>query len=136
MPRKQADRHEQRVAEGMVGTLARTLAASRYIPNDTTGWQIRLFPTIVTLAYETFLAGPDGKIVAPDGKEERLGLAHELVISGSAGKRRRASERWSRAVAFVCGTLAHLPESSPYHHYEIVNGQRHVPLLFRPALET
>jgi hypothetical protein len=85
LPRHQLDRHNLQVAQGMAGTLAKVLAESNFIPKDTTGWQIRLFPTRVNLAYEIGLGTPDGSILIPQGSEERPGFAHEFVITGSAG---------------------------------------------------
>jgi hypothetical protein len=95
--------------------------------NNETGWQIRLFPTTVNLAYQTGLGTPDGNILIPQGNEERTGFAHEFVVTGSAGNRRRAAERWARAITFVGETLAHMPEHAPCQHFEIVNGERAVP---------
>jgi len=127
MTRDQQGRHSLQAAQGRAGMLARVLAGSKVVPTDTTGWQIRLFPTTVNLAYQTGLGTPDGNIIIPQGNEERTGFAHEIVITGSAGNRRRAAERWARAITFVCETLEHLPEHAPYQHFEILNGKRVVP---------
>jgi hypothetical protein len=127
MPRDQIARHDLRAASGMATMLARILAQSRFIPKETTGWQIRVFPTIVNLAYETGIGSPEGRILLRHGMEQHEGFAHELVITGSAGTHRRAAERWERATDFICETLAHLPEFPPYTHYEIVDGERRLP---------
>jgi hypothetical protein len=126
LPRKQELRHDERAAEGMAHALARLLAESSVVPSNTAGWQLRLFPTVVTCAYSDAFVDGEGKVFST-GTTQRVGYAHELVISGSAGTRRRAAERMIRATSFVLETLNPLAQRAPYQHYVLVNGVRTVP---------
>ncbi len=132
LPRKQADRHERRAAEGMANMLGRAFLGSRFIPRDTAGLQIRLFPTTVDLAYQIVMVDSKGSVFPTNESEWQIGYGHEIVISGSAGTRRRAAERWSRTTVFVLQTLASLREAPPHQHFSIVEGERALPASSQP----
>jgi hypothetical protein len=102
LPRKLEARRGLREAEGMAGALCYKLGTNQSVPSDTTGWQIRVFPT--TVYHQTY------------GGDRWRGYAHRIVISGSAGTRRHAAERWARAVTFVTATLATVQGRSTFRH--------------------
>ena len=132
LAREQEKRHSQEAARGMAGMLARLLLATEVIPEDTAGWHIRVLPTLIDLAHQTALVDATGATFPAGETEERVGFGHEIVISGSAGTRRRTAQRWPKAAAFVRNALNRLPEETPYQHFVVMNGERAVPM---PSVE-
>jgi hypothetical protein len=127
LPRNQHLRHQLPDADGRAGMLTRLLAESKFIPTDpreTMGWQVLIYPTTMTLLYDVVLTNDDRSFVLPQAPEERLGFGHEIVISGSAGTRDRAAERWSNAIRFVLDTMTPLPSGPPFDHFVTAQAAR------------
>jgi hypothetical protein len=73
MPRNQFHRHELERAIGMAGMLARTIAANSARAANTSGWHVRVFPAVVTLAYEEALVGAGQNPILLGPRTERIG---------------------------------------------------------------
>ena len=67
LPRTDLSRHQSHSAEDMASMLVRLLANSKEIPKDTTGWQVLVYPTTLTLLYDTALVNDDRSFVLEQG---------------------------------------------------------------------
>jgi hypothetical protein len=123
LPRLQSERHDVAVANEMVETLGRILAASPLLERQNTkGWRVIVRPTNVSAVYEVLAAAPGGGHRTLVREHRAYGCG--LIVSGSASSRVKACERWSRCVAFVAETLHHLQTMDgavpalPHRHFD------------------